>query len=143
MDLNFYKLEDGTELMEFAFASPEELQQYASALALDMPEGMHRDLRRSSKEVRGQNGMIKIPTLVLGRAKIGERVRLPGESKPVPQEPIPKALEIPQSVLNADDAHLETIAAKNGVEVNDGWRKKNRQFRMASAAKAMQTNNIR
>lgn len=143
MDLSFLKLPDGTEVLEFAFASPEEMQQYSRALCADLPEGQYRDLRQSSKEVREQAKMRKIPTLVLGAAKIGERLQLPNETKVMPQDPIQEALKIPQSVINADDAHLEIMAAKNGVEVTPEWKRKNRQFRMATVAKAMATTNIR
>ncbi len=143
MDINFYQGPDGLEMIEFAAASPEELQQYARALSPDLPEGMYRDVRKSSKEVREQGGIRKVPTLVLGAAKIGERLRLPTEAKAMPQDPIPKAVEIPQSVKDADDKHLEVMAAKNGVEVTEDWRKRNRPFRMASVAKAMQTSNAR
>lgn len=144
MDLAFFKLDDGTEVLELAPASPEELQQYSRALAVDLPEGMHRDIRKGTKEVREQGGMRKIPTLVIGAAKIGERLRLPGETaKPMPQDPMPKALEIPQAVQDADEARLEKMAAANGITPTPEWRKKNIEWRRASVAKAMQTSNAR
>lgn len=136
MDITFYKSDESHDVIEFAFSSPEECQQYSKALAPEIPEGMYRDLRRGVKNNQ--------PTLTLGVAKIGERLKLPSEKdQPVQQAPVPKAVEIPQVVKDADDEHLEVMAVRNGVPNIEGWRKRNRSFREAAVAKAMQTTNAR
>ncbi len=138
MNLNFLKIDDSHNAIEFELDSPQECQDYERAITTDIPEGMVYAVRKG-KSRAGR------PTLVIGLAEVGKPLTLAGDAtgdnKPIAPTPIPAALEIPEVVKNADDKNLEVMAAKNGVEVNDKWRSKPRSFRNATVARGMKSMN--
>ena len=129
MDINFYNGEMGKVLGILA-ASPEEFQTYAAPL-VEVPEGCVLTVR--TRMVKGRQ------EILIGAAPVGKPLRFHGDDdpKPLPAPKPPTALEIPHNVKLATDANLEVMAARNGVNVTEAWRKRARTLREADVAKAM------
>lgn len=138
MDLSFYPGKK-SKVIGLMMASPEEFQTYAGAL-LDVPEGCQLITRIRSVQV-GKNPADKRREILIGASPIGQPLALEGEDessvKPLAAPPVPRALDIPQSVHDAGDADLEVIAARNGVKVTEQWRRRGRPLREADVARAM------
>lgn len=131
--------------MKIIASSPEEHQQDMKCLTDDIPPGYYLDVRRGSHVITPARGpKIVRPYVMVGLAKVGERLQLENEdSKPIPQKQ-PKHIEIPSVVKKGENEEesawlkrLETMAAKNGIPVTDVWRKRSPQLKQADIAAAL------
>jgi hypothetical protein len=150
MERSFYKILGGQHTaMKIVASSPEEHQTDRKCLSSEIPAGMYLDVREGVDGI----GANRRPFVMVGLAKIGERLKLDDEeSGPVQAEKpaqIPAALEIPKAVQDATDAQLEVMAARNGClkdgegrDISAQFRSKPKRLRQAIIAEAMKKQNL-
>lgn len=150
MEREFHKIKGLDKLaMKIIAASPDEHQNDRKCLDTDVPAGYYYDVRVGVDVIEQQRGpKIVRPYVMVGMAKVGERLQLENErGKPVPQKP-PRHIEIPNSVKQNDGEddekyvkRLETMAVKNGIAVNDKWRTRPNVAKQSDIAEALEKQN--
>jgi hypothetical protein len=138
MERQFFKSGD-YQILKIIAASPEEGQQHDGVHpdSGDWPQGYHLDVVKRIEDRRIVH--------YIGLARVGERLAIPGDKdKPLVATPPKRVPDMPAVVKKQDKetaeqhaARLEVMAARNGIEVNDNWRKRPLVARQMDVSEAM------
>lgn len=144
MERAFFKINDSYDAEKLIMASPEEGQQQRKVHSdsSQWAAGWYLDC---VERIEGRRIVF-----YLGMAEIGKRFVPPGETeKPNQIEPPKGAVPMPEVVKKQKEetpekhaGRLETMAARNGIEVNDSWRKRPLVARQMDVAEAMRKGNL-